>query len=252
MYIPELVAHRGYAARYPENTLPALAAALQIGAPYVEFDVQLSRDGVPVVIHDAALARTAGCPGEVFDMTATELERVVVGEAERFGAQFCDVTIPTLDAAVELLRRWPHAHAFVEIKRESVRRHGTEAVVRSVLEVLRPVAARAVVISFDAEVLRRARADGATRVGWVFEGWQDAAREEAAALQPEFLFTDHREIPSEVERLWPGEWQWVLYDITEAELALSWAARGAALIETWAIGDMLGHPLLGQRRASDR
>ena len=85
--------------------------------------------------------------GVIDTMTATELERVVVGEAERFGAQFCDVTIPTLDAAVELLRRWPHAHAFVEIKRESVRRHGTEAVVRSVLEVLRPVAARAVVIS---------------------------------------------------------------------------------------------------------
>ena len=60
---PELIAHRGWAYRYPENTLPAIAGALGAGARYVEFDVQITADGVPVLFHDSTLDRTAGRPG---------------------------------------------------------------------------------------------------------------------------------------------------------------------------------------------
>lgn len=65
-----LVAHRGYAARYPENTRESLAAAVSVGAEFVEFDIQLSADGVPVLLHDADLDRTAGRRGTVFDLSA--------------------------------------------------------------------------------------------------------------------------------------------------------------------------------------
>ena len=57
---PAIVAHRGYTGRYPENTLLSLAAAVSYGARFLEFDVQLTRDGVPVLCHDenaAALRR---------------------------------------------------------------------------------------------------------------------------------------------------------------------------------------------------
>src|SRR5207244_2240185 len=57
MPLPDLVAHRGYALRYPENTLVALDAAIRAGAKYVELDVQLSKDGFPVLMHDKTLAR---------------------------------------------------------------------------------------------------------------------------------------------------------------------------------------------------
>ena len=57
-YLPELVAHRGNAADFPENTLPALRSALDAGIPWVEIDVHLSADGVPFVIHDVRLDRT--------------------------------------------------------------------------------------------------------------------------------------------------------------------------------------------------
>ena len=49
----QLVAHRGHALEYPENTLPAFASALQLGVRHLELDVQLSRDRVPIVLHDS-------------------------------------------------------------------------------------------------------------------------------------------------------------------------------------------------------
>ncbi|MGF1546037.1 MAG: glycerophosphodiester phosphodiesterase family protein, partial [Thiotrichales bacterium] len=59
----DLVAHRGYALRYPENTLPAIEAALAAGARYVEIDVQLSADQVPVLFHDRSLMRMCEVTG---------------------------------------------------------------------------------------------------------------------------------------------------------------------------------------------
>ena len=58
--IPQLVAHRGYSLRYPENTLLAIEQAFIAGACYVECDVQLTQDGVPVLLHDNNLQRTTG------------------------------------------------------------------------------------------------------------------------------------------------------------------------------------------------
>ena len=62
LYVPEIVAHRGDAEHFPENTLPALESAVQLGSRYGEVDVQLTSDRVPVVFHDADLARVAGRP----------------------------------------------------------------------------------------------------------------------------------------------------------------------------------------------
>jgi len=75
---PAIVAHRGASATHPENTLPAFRAAIDIGAPFVEFDVRLSSDGVPVVIHDASLDRTTEGTGPVWERSAAELSRLSV------------------------------------------------------------------------------------------------------------------------------------------------------------------------------
>ena len=64
----KLVAHRGYAAAWPENTEPALKAAVAAGASMLEFDVQMTRDGVPVLLHDETFARTAGDPAAVYEL----------------------------------------------------------------------------------------------------------------------------------------------------------------------------------------
>src|SRR6185312_12061571 len=69
----------GASALAPENTLAAFATALRDGADGIEFDVRLSSDGVPVVIHDATLGRTAMIKTAVSALTAAELCTVEVG-----------------------------------------------------------------------------------------------------------------------------------------------------------------------------
>ena len=103
--IVHLVAHRGNAREFPENTLPALQSALDLGARFLEIDTHLSSDGVPVVIHDADLARTTGATGNVFDKPVAELVNTEAAERQRFGAQYAGTCIPTLADVAQLLDR---------------------------------------------------------------------------------------------------------------------------------------------------
>src|SRR6187399_213065 len=88
MPLPELVAHRGYAARFPENTLSALEAAIEAGARWVEIDVQLTSDGFPVLFHDRTLERMCGVKGAVHERTLSDLRALSCGEAGKFGDRF--------------------------------------------------------------------------------------------------------------------------------------------------------------------
>lgn len=75
---PLIVGHRGASAVAPENSMAAFRAAIEAGADGIEFDVRLSRDGVPVIIHDDTLQRTHGLRRRVVDLTAEELRSVNV------------------------------------------------------------------------------------------------------------------------------------------------------------------------------
>ena len=75
---PLIIGHRGASAVAPENSMAAFEAAVAAGADGIEFDVHLSRDGVPVIIHDETLQRTHGLRKRVADMTADELREVRV------------------------------------------------------------------------------------------------------------------------------------------------------------------------------
>jgi len=240
--VPRLIAHRGYPQSYPENTLPSLEAALRLGASSVEFDVQLSGDAVPMVIHDETLDRTTDAHGPVAEWLSGALAGVDAGEPARLGARFRATALPTLAAVVELLSDWPGTTVFVELKRASLERFGVSQVLGRVQAALAPIARRCVIISFEAAAVAAARAAGLS-CGWVFEQWTDTSRRQARALAPDYLFTDYRCVAG---TLWPGRWQWALYDIVDPQLALDWAGRGAGFIETWAVGEMLEHPVLGR------
>ena len=76
---PLIIAHRGASAVAPENTMAAFREAIAAGADGIEFDVRLTRDAVPVVIHDSTLRRTTGLSHRIADLTMTELETLNVG-----------------------------------------------------------------------------------------------------------------------------------------------------------------------------
>ena len=250
MNIPLLIAHRGYACRYPENTLEAIQAALEVGACYVEWDIQLARDGVPVLLHDATLLRTAGRPEAVFELSSARLATIAVGQREIFGERFAGVRTPTLAAAVELMTRWPRAQAFAEVKPESVERFGVARVVESVAADLERSGDQIVPISSVVEFLVLARRADLPRVGLVLKEWSEEAHRTLERLQPDFVFCNLKRLPDEAE-LWLGSWRWVVYEVVDPDLALRLAARGVDLIETMAIGEMLADPRLVPRGCRD-
>ncbi len=90
-----LLGHRGYSALAPENTLAAFQALVQRGIPGAELDVQLSRDGAPVVIHDFSLARTAGLEARVQDTPLQAIRELDAGQWR--GAEFRGQKVPLLE-----------------------------------------------------------------------------------------------------------------------------------------------------------
>ena len=236
--LASLVAHRGYAARYPENTRESLAAAVRAGARFLEFDVQLSADGVPVLLHDVTLERTAGQPGSVFELNAAQLSRIEVNETARLGPAFSGVRIPLLRDVAADLTAWPRVTAFVELKPESLVHFGIGYMLDRVLETLAPVLDACVVISFSAQAVAEARRRSGCEIGWAIEHWSEESCATATALAPAYLFCNYRKFPSPPTPLWPGPWRWVAYEVTALDVANALVRRGVDLIETMAIVEL--------------
>jgi glycerophosphoryl diester phosphodiesterase len=114
-----VVAHRGYAAHAPENTLEALRRAVIAGADALEIDVQLTRDGHVVLFHDLTVDRTTNGRGAVAALTLAELRRLDAGY--RFSAdggrsfpwRARGVVVPTLG---EVLEEFAHMPLIIELK----------------------------------------------------------------------------------------------------------------------------------------
>lgn len=98
----EIIAHRGYSARAPENTLAALEAAVAAGADAVEFDLHTAACGTPVLFHDAMLSRTTNGVGPLRRRTLEQLKALDAGRW--FSADFAGERIPSLEEALRALK----------------------------------------------------------------------------------------------------------------------------------------------------
>ncbi len=238
MKVPQLVAHRGYPEHYPENTLVGINAAIQAGARFVEIDLQLTSDEVPVLLHDRSLERVCGVNATVHHLSAEQLRELRASEYERFGYRFAQEPIPTLAEFVELLRCHPGVKAFVELKRSSLEHFGPTIVLSRVLRELNPVLDRTVLISFSFEVLLAARRQQVPAIGAILSKWRERRHPLIREMRPDYVLCDVEELPR-WGTLRAGGARLVIYEITDAALALRLAARGALFIETFAIGEML-------------
>ena len=176
-------AHRGGALLAPENTMPAIDNGIALGADGLEIDVQLSADGIAVVIHDHTLDRTTDRTGPVQALTAAELARVDAGfRFTRDGAfpfRGQGIGVPTLDA---VLARHPETRVIIEMK-------GGEP------ELARQVGA----------AIKRAGAIDRTCVGSFYQGSIDAIR----AHHPEVATSASQE-----EARWALHRSWVRWPWT--------------------------------------
>ncbi|GHB30216.1 hydrolase [Streptomyces viridiviolaceus] len=160
---PLVIAHRGASAYAPENTLAAVDKAAELGIRWVENDVQRTKDGELVVLHDDSLRRTTDveevypdrAPWKVKDFTAAEIARLDAGSW--FGSAYAGARVPTLE---QYVRRVDHHHQklLLEIKNPQL----YPGIERETLKVLanegwldrRHVAGRLVVQSFSADSVR--------------------------------------------------------------------------------------------------
>ncbi|HET7745920.1 MAG TPA: glycerophosphodiester phosphodiesterase family protein [Vicinamibacteria bacterium] len=154
---PLVIAHRGDSDAHPENTLAAFQAALDAGAQYVELDVQITRDGEVVVIHDPTLDRTTSGRGPLSAIGLADLKRLSAGYPARFAERFRDERVPTLREALDLLRG--RAIAMIEIKPESVDARADDGIEARTIEIVRRAGMEkeAALISFHRTALLRCR-----------------------------------------------------------------------------------------------
>lgn len=146
-------AHRGFAARYPENTMIAFEKALEAGADGIELDVQLTKDGMPVVIHDEQIDRTTTGSGWVNALTYEELAGFDAGSW--FDESFSDERIPRLEDVLDLMEE----HAFllnIELKNGLVPYEQLEDIVLKAIRD-RALDDRIVLSSFNHYSLKKVR-----------------------------------------------------------------------------------------------
>lgn len=181
------VAHRGASQEAPENTLAAFRRALAAGAAAVECDVQRTRDGRLIVMHDQTVDRTTNGRGPVASLTFEECRRLEAGSW--FGAAFAGERVPSLDEVLDLIRG--RARLLLEIKHGPMFYEGIE---KQIAEALRGhgMSDAALVMSFDHPAVRTMRTvapDVATAIiyrGRLADAAAAARAADADALCPEW------------------------------------------------------------------
>lgn len=233
------VAHRGDPFRFPENSLAGYHSAISAGAKYIETDIHLTKDEVPVLSHDEILNRIAGVDASLFDLTYQQTGQFPACYPERFGKRFKTTRIATLDQFVEQLCHYPHVTVFIEIKRKSLYHFGRECCLQAVMQRIAPVQSRVSIISFDLQVIADVMRNYSVRGGWVLLQWNETSRQQAEALSPDYLFVNIDKLPPDPDDIWPGSWQWVLYNIDDAATRDVYLSRGFSFFETNQIANML-------------
>lgn len=147
------IAHRGASAYYPENTMSAFKAAVDMKADMIELDVLLSKDNIPVVFHDERLDEKTNGSGLVCDHTLSDLKKHDAGSW--FDTKFKNERIPTLREVLEFSRN--RILVNIEIKPEVVTEKEESGIVELVLNLVEELGMEEVVMisSFDYRVLER-------------------------------------------------------------------------------------------------
>jgi glycerophosphoryl diester phosphodiesterase len=152
---PTVIGHRGEPAAAPEQTLPSFQAAIDHRADVLEFDVQWTRDGAMVALHDSTLDRTTDCTGTVQTKTLAEVQGCDAGSWR--GAEWVGTRVPTMQEVVALAREH-NLRIAPEIKQDPVTR--TELVAFAQVISDAGMAARTVVQSFSRTSLELYRSLG--------------------------------------------------------------------------------------------
>lgn len=194
-------AHRGASAVAPENTMPAFIEALNQGADAIECDIQITKDGVPVVIHDDFLHRTTNGFGMVHELSFKEIKKLDAGSW--FHKKYAGVTIPSFAEVLEWLKT-NQLGINIELKAASDERSKLEEKVIDLLHQYK-MKDRSIISSYDLRVLQKLRKlDSKIETAYIYfflsEPWKYAEAVGAGALHVFFPLLNEETIQRAKER----------------------------------------------------
>jgi glycerophosphoryl diester phosphodiesterase len=230
LILPRVIGHRGAAAYAPENTLAGFAHAARLGVTWIEIDVQLTSDGVPVVFHDDHLERTTDGAGRLVETSYVDLLRLDAGRW--FGDAFAGQRIPTLVETLAFLAE-AGIGLCLEVKADEVRGAATAREALACLARNWPASAPQPLLSSFARSAMVAMAEAAPHLprGWLVEGLPPDWREASCRFGCKSLHIDQRALDADTAASITGEGLALLaYTVNEPKRAADlWAWGTAAL-----------------------
>lgn len=196
---PKVLAHRGGGKLAPENTLAAMRCGYEHGFRAVEFDVMLTSDGVPILMHDDALGRTVAGTGSIADISAGDLRALDAGSW--FGAQFAGESVPLF---AEVARFCKESGIWMNIEIKPVAGHD-DATAQAAAAVVSDVFAAEIDVGKTAElplfssfsypaVQAVQRLQPGVPRAWLVDSIPPDWREKLAAVQAVALHTNHKNL----------------------------------------------------------
>ncbi|HUZ72857.1 MAG TPA: glycerophosphodiester phosphodiesterase family protein [Stellaceae bacterium] len=226
---PRIIGHRGASLKAPENTLAGLRHAHALGARWVEFDVQATRDDCPILLHDARLERTTDGRGIAAERSAADIATLDAGRW--FAAQYRGERVPRLDEALALLDALAMG-AVIEVK--AAPGDGPRTMRATLAALSRCGTAGGIVLSSfaaDALAVAQAAAPGIPRaliVKSVPADW----RVRTERLQCAALHADHRALDAAIVAAVSAHLPLRAYTVNAPERARTLFAWGAAAVFT--------------------
>lgn len=206
-----LVAHRGDHQQHPENSLAAFRKALDSGALWLECDIQITHDALPVVFHDDNTQRMCNKEGKIGELCFAELPTLLDGQA-----------VPKIQELLALLSEYPQAKLFLEIKREILPYYSIEYITSSLSEMLLGNE-QVIPISMSAELLEYWWQTYPQPLGWVTAGRAPNIPLAYLLMPAENFLRGER--PAKAEKI-------AVYTVNDASYAQLLLERGADLVET--------------------
>ncbi len=228
---PIIVGHRGFPSCYPENSLAGINTALQLGLKAIEIDIQLTRDGIPIVFHDTRFDRVANFCGSIFNFSYRELCNISIHEPDRFLLKYYPTPILSLENFCRGFFSYDF-ELFIEIKQESYSVLNKKNYADSVIKASNLFSKNRIIISYDDDILAYIKNKYKLPVGIILNEYSPESYLSVKELKPNFVICNFKKLRN-VERLWEINGSWFIYDIVNQQDAIFWKQLGVKYLESW-------------------
>lgn len=249
-----IIAHRGDCQYFIENTYESVQAAINGGIKHIEIDVQLTKDGIPILYHDRTLERLCGEVGAVRNRSFEHMksrdftDSAFQNKSQAYGGNQETIAafrveneiiekITALSEIVKLIEFHPEITLFVEIKQVNFLSFSYREVSEVIADSVKSIQEQVVLMSFSYRFLRTIQQQtsplsGGISIAYVLPSWQQYNMKMLEKLTPNCVFASVEIIPETFEFNQSAS-TWALYEIDSLKMAESFISRGATYLETF-------------------